>query len=141
MYAALGDPDERVVHMAFATASESCPKGAVPLILARLKGHDLPPETRVLGIRALAAVRSPDVAELLLRHVLAGKNWLGRPKLALKSPEMLAALAGLASHWRGDARVAAVLAAAASQPDTEIRAAAAPPAMAARRTPVKREPR
>ena len=49
---------------------------------------------------------------------------MGRPKLATRSLELLAALMALAAGWRNDARAAVVLALAAASNDPDIRNAA-----------------
>ena len=59
-----------------------------------------------------------------LAQRLVKPHWLFRkPRLRDKSPQLLAALAGLAARSRANARVASVLALAASSRDPEIRAA------------------
>lgn len=126
IYTALADSDERVAHMALTAASESCPRGAVPLITARLASKDLSPDSRALGIRALASMRTPDVLEMLLRMTTAGKTFFGRQRLAPKSPEMLAALAALCAFRPSNEKALAVLTAAGTHADPEIRLAATP---------------
>jgi len=52
----------------------------------------------------------------------AGRSGLfGRPRLAPKSPTMLAALSGLAHHWAHGRGVGAVLALALGSNDPDIR--------------------
>ncbi len=126
IYTALADADERVAHMALTAASESCPRGAVPLITARLAAKDLSPDSRALGIRALASLRTPDILEMLLRLTTAGKTFFGRQRLAPKSPEMLAALGALCSFWSKNEKALGVLTVAGTHPDPEIRMAATP---------------
>jgi len=55
-----------------------------------------------------------------------GTNWLGRPRLAARSLELLAALMALAAGWRNDAQAAALLALAAASNDPDVRSAANP---------------
>jgi hypothetical protein len=126
IYTALADADERVAHMALTAASESCPRGAVPLITARLASKDLSPDSRALGIRALASLRTPDILDMLLRMTTAGKTFFGRQRLAPKSPEMLAAISALCAFWSRDEKALAVLTVAGTHPDAEIRMAATP---------------
>jgi hypothetical protein len=59
--------------------------------------------------------------------VLHRRRWLGR-RLAPKSPELLAALAALATGWPDDHAAADVLQRALQHPDADIRAAARQPA-------------
>ena len=49
---------------------------------------------------------------------------LRRQRLSPKSPEVLAAIAGLATHWPTEPRVQPMLAEAERHPDADIRAAA-----------------
>jgi hypothetical protein len=51
-------------------------------------------------------------------------RWLRRQRLSPKSPEVLAAIAGLAAHWPSEPRVQQVLAEAERHADADIRAAA-----------------
>jgi hypothetical protein len=126
IYTALADADEREAHMARTAASEACPRGAVPLITARLASKDLSPDSRALGIRALASLKTPDILEMLLRMTTAGKTFFGRQRLAPKSPEMLAALSALCTFWARNEKALAVLTVAGTHPDGEIRMAATP---------------
>ena len=126
IYSALADPDERVSHMALTAASEGCPRGAVPLITARLAAKDLSAEGRALAIRALASIRTPEVLDTLLRLTTAGRTFFGRRKLAPKSPEMLAAVAALCAEWSSNDKALEVLTIAGTHSDPEIRLAAVP---------------
>jgi hypothetical protein len=56
----------------------------------------------------------------LLRVALDKKGFFRRERLAPKSPEVLAALTGLASHWRADPRVEPVLQLALRSGDPEV---------------------
>ena len=122
----LADADDGIVLLSLGAAAEGCPLPAAPLIMTRLDGPGLEPEVRGLAIRALSRfTRLPNTFRYLSRAAMAGTSLFGRVKLAPKSPEMLAAIAGLAAHWRDDGRAAKLLAAAAKSKDAEIRAAAA----------------
>ena len=79
---------------------------------------------RTLAVRALGYTRAPAALEVLLRLTSGGRTLLGREKLPPKSPELLAALAGLASGWQGDPRVRVVLRRATASGDPDIGAAA-----------------
>src|SRR5207249_3178969 len=74
--------------------------------------------------RVLGGVRNTAALNALLALVDGGTNWLGRPKLAARSLELLAALMALAAGWRNDVRAAAVLALAAASKDPDVRSAA-----------------
>lgn len=120
------DTDERTVLIALNEAASSCPPAAVPILMQRVDRDDIPASLRALAIRAVASVALPDVVDWVLRFVMVGrKSFFGGERLAPKSPELLAALTALGSHWPNDSRVVATLARAAKSSDGEIRGAAA----------------
>ena len=118
--AALSDPDQRVVRLALGASMTNCPPGPARILMARADDQSLSAELRALGVRALSSCRSPEVLVFLVGRTLGKKRFLRRRSLASKSPEMLAALAGLAAHWRDDPAAAAVLDVAARSSDSEI---------------------
>jgi len=122
----LQDHDPRTLRLALglAVALQSCPDGAVPVLAGRAVDRALPPEVRTLAVRALGHARGRAALEALLRLASAGRTLFGREKLAPKSPDLLAALVGLASAWPQDPRARAVLHRAADSSDPDIRAAA-----------------
>src|SRR5438105_1329452 len=122
----LQDHDPRTLRLALglAVALQSCPDGAVPVLAGRAVDRALPPEVRTLAVRALGHARGRAALEALLRLASAGRTLFGREKLAPKSPDLLAALVGLASGWPQDPRARAVLHRAADSSDPDIRAAA-----------------
>jgi hypothetical protein len=121
----LMDSDDRAVLLALNEASTSCPPSALPIIMNRVDRDDIPAPLRALAIRTVAGVQSPDVVEWVLRFVMIGrKRFFGGERLAPKSPELLAALAALGTHWRTDPRAAEMLARALKHTDAEIRKAA-----------------
>src|SRR5438874_1711589 len=122
----LQDPDPRTLRLALglAVALQSCPDAAVPALAGRAFDRGLPPDVRTLAVRALGYTRAPAALEVLLRLTSGGRTLLGREKLAPKSPELLAALAGLASGWQGDPRVRVVLRRATASGDPDLGAAA-----------------
>ncbi len=125
LLAALGDADEQTARIALGAALKDCPPGAEPLLIARALARG-PSELRVLAIRVLARTRAPAAGDALLRLCDGGRTMFGRPKLAPKSPELLAALTALAGGWALDDRATALLARAAVSGDPEIRAATDP---------------
>ena len=126
LLSALADADPGVTQIALSAALEQCPAGAVLLVKNRSTDRTLEPEQRALAVRVVAASRGREIVDWLLARCLAGRTMFGRPKLAPKSPEMLAALAGLAAHWRDDPRAIPALRAAFDGSDAEIRSAAMP---------------
>jgi len=83
-------------------------------------------ELRDLAIKVLGRVKNVAALTALLEIVDGGKNWLGRPRLAARSLELLAALMALAVGWRNDGRASALLTMAAASTDPDIRNAAVP---------------
>jgi hypothetical protein len=123
---ALTDEDERIVRIGMRAAQDGVPETAVPL-LARLAGEaDLPVDLRVQIVRALRTVRSPIALDALIRMATQGSTFFGRPRIAPKSADVIAALAALGELWRSDPRVVPVLRRAARSSDPDIRAAVEP---------------
>lgn len=119
----LADSDRAVLRAALQAARSRLPADAIPVLADRICSSDFPPEFRVMTIHLLGRSNSSQALEALLPFVQAGRTLLGRPRLANKSPEMLAALGNLARTWPGERRVAALLAAARSERDDEVQAA------------------
>jgi len=90
------------VRLALGTAMQSCSAAQAAVLMARASDEALPSDLRALGIRAVASHRSMETLNWLLSRVAGGKRFLFRRSLASKSPEMLAALAGLAAHWSNE---------------------------------------
>ncbi len=126
----LRDQDPRTLRLALglAVALQACPDTAVPLLVNRAIDRTLPGDLRALAVRALGYTRAPAALETLLQITAGGRTLFGREKLAAKSPELLVALAALATGWRDDPRARARLAIAASSTDGEILNAADPQA-------------
>ena len=121
----LKDVDEGIVGLVLSAALESCPPQAlsqVELIAADPKRAS---ESRVLAIRIAARSGSSSGLHLLRSLAMHRRRWLGR-RLAPKSPELLAALAGLAVYWREHPGAGDALARALQHADPDVRAAAGP---------------
>ena len=122
MLLGLDDPDERVLGQALGAALRHARPSLAPLLLRRLEDDTLSPELRALLVRALAATRDEDAMRWLARSTMK-KVWLvGGARLRDKTPELLAALEGLATHWSHAVEAAMPLALAARSTDPEIRA-------------------
>jgi hypothetical protein len=119
----LQDEDDGIVLLALSAALESCPAEAIPLVEQIAMDPRRPPELRVPTLRILARSRTPAALQVLLAQTRHRRRWFGR-RLAPKSPELLAAVAGLASYWSTDPQANEVLAHALQHSDPEIRAAA-----------------
>jgi hypothetical protein len=136
---ALRDADPRMVRVALTAALDDCPASALPGITQIVHDHAVASELRVLAIKVLGRV--PNVAALtaLTAIVDGGTNWRGRPRLAARSLELLAALMALAAGWRNDGKAAPLLALAAASNDPDIRnAASSTPRSAAAMAATKR---
>jgi hypothetical protein len=123
----LADTDDGIVGLALTAALDSCPPEAIPLVERIALDPRRSSELRVLSSRTLARTRTPEALQVLLEMVGLRRRWFGR-RMAAKSPELLAALSGLAAHWRDDPAVAEVLSHAQEHSDPEIRAMGSLPA-------------
>jgi len=121
---ALRDADPRMVRVALTSALEDCPASALPLITQIVQDSAVASELRVLAIKVLGRVRTTVALTSLLELVDGGTTWLGRPRLASRSLELLAALMALAAGWRNDVKASALLTLAAASNDPDIRNAA-----------------
>ncbi len=124
LVASLEDRDERIRRMGLVAALRQCPLEVARLIEKMVSAPRTPPDLRALGIRVLARAQAGAFLPRLLGISTSRRRWFG-PRLAPKSPEVLAAVSALASYWRQDPRAAALLSQALRHPDPEIRAAAA----------------
>jgi len=107
-----------------AAARDGLPDVAVPVLAKRILDQDFPPEFRVPSIQLLGRSKSVLALDALLKFVVGGSTLLGKPKLAAKSPEMLAAVKGLARTWPAERRAKVLLELAAASKDSQIIAAA-----------------
>jgi hypothetical protein len=117
---ALSDVDERVVRLAMGAAMNNCPAPAAKLLKVRTSDAALSPDLRALGVRVLASFRSPETVPWLVERALGKKKLFRRRALGVKTPEMLAALSGLAANWRDDPLAQPALALAKRSKDAEI---------------------
>ena len=122
--AALGDQDERVVRLALGAAMQGCTAAQAAVLMSRADDEALSSDLRALGIRALAAHRSVETLNWLLGRVVGRKVLMFRRSLASKSPEMLAALTGLAAYWSAEPSARDLLALASKHSDPEVSDAA-----------------
>jgi hypothetical protein len=124
LMAGLKDADKAVLRAALQAARARLPEAAVPVLAQRVvEDVGFPPEFRVMALHILGRSASSLALDALLAFAQGGKSILGRPKLASKSPEMLAALSGLARGWSHDRRAKGLIDAAARCRDAQITAA------------------
>jgi hypothetical protein len=119
----LADGDDLILRTALAAALDGCPAEAVPLLIDQLEMRGQAADVRVQLVRVLGTLRTPAARDCLVRRALARRRWLPGRRLAPKSPELVAAISGLAARWASDPAVADVLRLAARSADPEIRAA------------------
>lgn len=119
----LDDGDERVIRVTLQAASGKCPLSAVAILQRRVSEGTLDAELSSHAIAVIASVRTTEVLEWLMERAAGSSRprLFGRPRLAPKSPTMLAALNGLAVHWARGRGVGAILALALGSSDIEIR--------------------
>jgi hypothetical protein len=77
----------------------------------------------VVALQLLGRSNSTLALDALLYYAQAGTNLLGKPRLANKSPELLAALGSLARTWSNERRARALIDAATHSRDEQILAA------------------
>lgn len=118
--AALRDTDRNVLRSALQAARTRLPAAAVTVLASRVMESTYPPEFRVMSLFLLGRSASPQALETLLAYAQGGRTLLGKPKLAPKSAEMLAALGGLARSGSSDRRVAVLLDLARRSGDEQI---------------------
>lgn len=121
LIAGLRDGDKTVLRVALQAARSRMPEAAVPVLAQRVvEDITFPPEFRVMALHTLGCASSALALDALLAYAQGGRSMLGRSKLAKKSPEMIAALGGLARSWRHDRRARALLDVARRSRDPQI---------------------
>src|SRR5262249_61025427 len=118
----LTDGDDLILRTALGAALDACPVEAAPVLIDQLEGRRQAADVRVQLVRVLGTLRTPVVRDCLIRRALARRRWLPGRRLAPKSPEMVAAIAGLAARWRGDPAAEQGLQLASRSGDAEVRA-------------------
>ncbi len=118
------DSDEAIRGMTLSAALEGCPRHVVPMVERIVHDPNCGSVTRALAVRVLTRTGNPEIVDTLVRLALVRKFPFFRGRIAAKSPEVIAAVAGLASHWSSDPRATDVLSRARRHRDFEIRSAA-----------------
>lgn len=125
---AQGGPRAR--ELGLRAAQDGAPPEAVPLLLDVLEDQDAELEHRVLALRALAALRPPELPERVIEVAASRRGGLFRllgpfrpVKLEPRSPLTLEALADLARGWKDHPEAAAVLRKARKSEDEVVKAA------------------
>jgi hypothetical protein len=120
---ALEDLDPRVVHLGLSALQFAVPEQLLPRVLNLAVDADLDDDIRTLAVKVAGRVERYPVLDMLLELTDGGRSLLGRFRLPVKTPVLLAALHALADRWAMNDRAAAVLTAAHESPDPEIQAA------------------
>jgi uncharacterized protein (DUF1501 family) len=120
--AALSDPDDRVVFAGLTIAQEKCPPAGIQLIRQRVDRGELDSQLRTMGIRIVAQQHSPETLAWLLGFIVTETQWARRPKLRASTPEMLAALSMVATHWGSHPKAESIISLAEHSRDSEVRA-------------------
>lgn len=136
---ALSDPDDRVVFAGLTVAQEKCPPAGIELIKQRVNRGELDSQLRTMGIRIVAQQRTPANLAWFLGFVVGEAHWARKPKLRPSSPEMLAALSMIATHWRADPAAETAIKLAEQSRDPEVRAKIAKSRTTRQATPPKNE--
>ncbi len=120
---ALEDLDPRVVHLGLTALQFAVPEDLLPRVLNLAVDADLDDDIRTLAVKVAGKVQRFPVLDMLLELTDGGRSLLGRFRLPVKTPVLLAALRALAETWPSNDRAAPVLTAAYESPDPDIQAA------------------
>jgi hypothetical protein len=131
MLVGLSDEDERVFRQVLFASMRGATAEVTTVLIKRAEDVRMPEELRARTVRAIAATGRPEAMRWLIECSVErrgfpglGRNWRTRAGLRRKSATTLAAIAGLAAHWRTAPEAAAVLELAAKSRDLEFRNAA-----------------
>jgi hypothetical protein len=122
--AALGDSDDKITRLALSACQERCPRSVLTFVASLAKNAQASQELRILALNVLAASRDRYALDAMLPLVRGGTTWFGRPRLAPRTPVVLAVLRALSGAWSTDAEAARMLALARNSSDPELRQAA-----------------
>jgi hypothetical protein len=120
---ALEDMDPRVVHLGLTALQFAVPEELLPRVLNLAVDADLDDDIRTLAVQVAGKVQRFPVLDMLLELTDGGRSLLGRFRLPVKTPVVLAALRALADMWSDSDRAEAVLTAAHESLDPDIQAA------------------
>lgn len=120
---ALVDPNETIVRLTLAAAMGHCPREVASVLKVRADDETLRPEMRALAVRAVAGHTAPETPIWLANRVMRPARLLRRATLLPTTPELLAAVEGVAVHWGSHPAGREVLTLAATSNDPAVRAA------------------
>jgi hypothetical protein len=119
----LRDSDKQVLRTVLHAAGSTLPPSGALVLARRLSESMFPAELRAISLILLGRSNTPAALEALLRVADGGRTLLGRTQLAPRSPELIAALTGLARSWPREPRALEFLRLASKTSDPEIQAA------------------
>ena len=96
---ALEDLDPRVVHLGLTALQFAVPEELLPRVLNLAVDADLDDDIRTLAVKVAGKVQRFPVLDMLLELTDGGRSLLGRFRLPVKTPVLLAALRALADTW------------------------------------------
>jgi hypothetical protein len=120
---ALRDRDLRVFNLALQASMRAANPATARALMSRLADPSLTSELRVRMIRAVAQTRAPEALPWLIRIAATTRWFLGSAKL-LSTPEALAALNGIATHFGHAAESAHLVSLGRASRSVEVRRAA-----------------
>jgi hypothetical protein len=100
-----------------------CPREVASVLKVRADDETLRPEMRALAVRAVAGHTAPETPIWLANRVMRPARLLRRATLLPTTPELLAAVEGVAVHWGSHPAGREVLTLAATSNDPAVRAA------------------
>ena len=116
----LQDTDDRNLSNALGAAARGCPPEVVRTIIERLDDGSFPEALQPLAVKVAASTKSSALLPWLVSRTEGKRGFFGK-KLTDKTPEMLAALEGLAQYYAERVEAAPILALAMKSRDEEIR--------------------
>jgi hypothetical protein len=121
---ALDDDDPRLVRLGLTALQQDCAPSYAATVAAIAANPRADAEARLLAVNALSRLGQPEALEAFLKILDGGRTFFRRPKLAPKSPVVLAALRAVAHSWSRDPRGADLLKRAQRSRDDDMRQAA-----------------
>lgn len=120
---ALSDKDERVTRLGLVACQDGCPRPLIPTIASLATNTQASQELRMMAVKALGTCRDRQALDTLLLLVHGGTTWRGRPKLAARSPVVVAGLRALSGAWSRDTEARQLIDLARQSSDRELREA------------------
>ncbi len=120
----LRDADTRTFNQSMHAVMRSCSADAARVLMRRHDDETLGGEMRARVARVIASARTPEALDWLCSQVLTTRWLVGSVRLRRPSLEVLAIIASIAQHYRGEPAADAVLRLAMRSRDDSVRRAA-----------------